>query len=251
MQMICALLVFRTADLPRPLAELSPWLDWLIAPKADVYRELGLQQHRRFIKTHTPLDGVPLDPRAMFVVVARNPLDMAVSLYHQGENLDRRRMSELTGQPLLAPVRDDLGPWLRRWIGWDGDPVERLDSLPGVLWHLTDAWNRRHETNVVLVHFDDLIADLATEMKRIAAALGFDIEAEVVDELSSAATFSAMKANSDMVAPDPAGVLKDRSRFFRRGRSGSALDVLTPDDLGEYRARAAALAPADWLHCDR
>jgi aryl sulfotransferase len=30
MQMICALLVFQTPDLPAPLPELSPWLDWTI-----------------------------------------------------------------------------------------------------------------------------------------------------------------------------------------------------------------------------
>ena len=29
LQMICALLVFQTPDLPAPLGELSPWLDWL------------------------------------------------------------------------------------------------------------------------------------------------------------------------------------------------------------------------------
>jgi hypothetical protein len=43
MQMICALLVFQTGDLPAPLAELSPWLDWLITPVADVYALLEAQ----------------------------------------------------------------------------------------------------------------------------------------------------------------------------------------------------------------
>ena len=64
-----------------------------------VFARLAAQPHRRFIKTHTPLDGVPLDPRAHYVVVARHPLDMAVSLYHQSANLDRARIAELTGQP--------------------------------------------------------------------------------------------------------------------------------------------------------
>jgi hypothetical protein len=81
MQMICALLVFQTPDLPAPLSELSPWLDWLVSPRSEVYRRLSAQKHRRFIKTHTPLDGIPLDARATYIVVARDPLDMAVSLY--------------------------------------------------------------------------------------------------------------------------------------------------------------------------
>ena len=97
--MICALLVLGTPELPAPLTVLSPWLDWLGEPQDTVYDRLAAQPHRRFIKTHTPLDGVPLDPRVHYVVVARHPLDMAVSLYHQAGNLDRVRIAELTGQP--------------------------------------------------------------------------------------------------------------------------------------------------------
>lgn len=62
MQMICALLVLGTPELPAPLTVLSPWLDWLAEPQDEVYDRLAAQPHRRFIKTHTPLDGVPLDP---------------------------------------------------------------------------------------------------------------------------------------------------------------------------------------------
>src|SRR6187549_4003380 len=69
MQMICALLIFRTPDLPAPLTTLSPWLDWLITPRSEVVARLEAQRHRRFIKTHTPLDGIPIDPRATYVVV--------------------------------------------------------------------------------------------------------------------------------------------------------------------------------------
>lgn len=35
------------------------WLDWLVNPRDDVSAHLSAQAHRRFIKTHTPLDGCP------------------------------------------------------------------------------------------------------------------------------------------------------------------------------------------------
>jgi len=95
-QMICALLVFQTAQLPDKLSMLSPWLDWLVSPRDDVFERLAAQQHRRFIKTHTPLDGVPFDPRVTYIVTGRHPLDSAVSLYFQGQNIDRDRLRELT-----------------------------------------------------------------------------------------------------------------------------------------------------------
>ncbi len=177
-QMICALLVFQTAELPAPLGQLSPWLDWLVTPRDDVYAALAAQNHRRFIKTHTPLDGIPLDRHAIYIVAARHPLDMAVSLYHQGDNLDRERIRRLTGQPEPAgpaPVRPPLREWLLAWIDWDGRPQDQLDSLPGVLWHLSDAWARRGESNIALVHYDDLSNDLGGEMRRVAALLGISV----------------------------------------------------------------------------
>lgn len=250
-QMICLLLVLRTAELPRPLAELSPWLDWLVEPRADVVARLAAQRHRRVIKTHTPLDGIPLDPRATYIVVGRHPLDMAVSLYHQGANIDRERVRALSGQPppdRPRPPRPPLREWLPRWIDTDADPREELDSLPGVLWHLSDAWQRRAEPTVELLHYHDLSTDLAGQMRRLAARL--DVEPPS-PELVAAAGFERMRARADQLAPDTQGVLRDRAAFFRRGSSGAGREVLGAAELDRYRARAAELAPPDllgWLH---
>jgi aryl sulfotransferase len=251
-QMICALLVFQTPEPPAPLSTLSPWLDWLVAPRDEVFATLAAQEHRRFIKTHTPLDGIPLRPKVTYVVVARDPLDMAVSLYHQAANLDRERIAELTGGPLVRrrsprPVEQ----WLESWVEADPDPREELDSLPGVMWHLTDAWRRRRDGNVVLLHYDDLRRDLPGQMRRLAARLGIAVSDEVWPRLVEAATFERMKARADLLVPDPASVLKNRQAFFRQGSSGSGRALLTPDQAAGYDARAARLAPADllaWLH---
>jgi len=257
MQMICALLVFQDPRLPAPLAELSPWLDWLVVPRDDLFAQLAAQRHRRFIKTHTPLDGIPLDPRVTYVVVARDPLDMAVSLYHQIGNLDHERIRQLTGQPAptTAPgPRPGLRTWLRSWIDREVAPADALDSLPGVFWHLGDAWARRAQPNILLVHYADLEADLAGEMRRIARRLGIEVPTRRWPPLVEAATFARMRARADWLAPDPSGILRDRTAFFRRGRSGAGRELLTADELARYRARAARLAPPDllaWLHRDR
>ena len=254
-QMICALLVFQTPDLPASLSQLSPWLDWLITPRAEVYAQLAAQEHRRFVKTHTPLDGIPLDSRATYIVVARHPLDMAVSLYHQGDNLDRERLRRLTGQPEPdgpPSPRPTLREWLRAWIDRDVSPEEEMDSLPGVLWHLSDAWNRRGgEPRVLLVHYDDLSSDLEGEMRRLATVLGISVPGETWSSLVKAATFEHMRVNADRIVPDPSRVLKDRAAFFRRGASGSGSALLTDHELAHYHARSAQMAPADllaWLH---
>ena len=256
LQMICALLVLQTPRLPAPLADLSPWLDWLGTPRDEVYARLSAQQHRRFIKTHTPLDGVPLDPGVTYLVGARHPLDMAVSLYHQGANLDRARMRELTGrpEPEKTAARLPVDRWLRAWIDRDVDPRAELDSLPGVMWHLSDAWARRAQPNVVLVHYDDLSVDLEGQMRRLARLLGVTVPDAAWPGLVEAATFEQMRRLAPDLVPDRSGVLKDPAAFFRRGTSGSGRQLLPPDGLARYSARAAALAPADllaWLHRER
>ncbi|GGS70007.1 glycolipid sulfotransferase [Planobispora rosea] len=255
MQMICALLVFQTPDLPEPLSAMSPWLDHLVTPEEEVYARLAAQRHRRFVKTHTPLDGVPVDERATYIVVARHPLDMAVSLYHQGDNIDGERLRALTDQPEPAgppAPKPSLREWLLRWIGKDVSPAEEMDSLPGVMWHLSDAWERRlRQPNVLLVHYDDLLADLEGEMRGLARSLDVDVPEEVWPALVEAATFDSMRSRADRLAPNTAGVLKDTSAFFRRGTSGSGRELLTGDELARYHERTRRLAPPElleWLH---
>jgi aryl sulfotransferase len=254
-QMICALLVFQTDELPAPLTRISPWLDWSVASRDRVVALLDGQEHRRVIKTHTPLDGIPIDDRATYVVVARHPLDMAVSLYHHGDNLDRDRIRELIGDggPSLGEDRPPLLEWLLAWIDWRGDPQDQLDSLPGVMWHLGDAWARRDRSNVVLVRYEDLSDDLDGEMRRLAERLGFQVDESRWPDLVDAAGFERMRDRADLLAPGPDGILKDRARFFRRGSSGAGQELLTPAQLDHYDERARELAPLDllaWLHRD-
>jgi len=259
--MICALLIFQTPDLPAPLGQLSPWLDWLVTSRDEVFARLESQPHQRFIKTHTPLDGIPLSPLATYIVVGRHPLDMAVSLYHQGNNINRSRLAELTGaapdQPRPdRPPRPPVHDWLVDWVDRDDSPVEQPDSLPGVMWHISDAWIRRADPGldgptVLLVHYDELQADLEYQMRRLADLLDISVPEELWPTLVPAATFRQMRAEAAKQVPDSEGVLKDPAAFFRRGRSGAASEILTEDEMLHYYERAAELAPEevlDWVH---
>lgn len=46
--------------------------------------------------------------------------------------------------------------------------------MNGVFHHLTNAWSRRNESNIALVHYADLLHDLNGEMQRLAALLGIE-----------------------------------------------------------------------------
>jgi hypothetical protein len=245
MQMICALLIFRTPELPAPIADLSPWLDWTTRPRDEVLALLAAQGHRRFIKTHTPLDGLPLDPRATYVVVGRHPLDAAVSLYHQQLNIDRVRWAELTGNepPDTDAPKPSLHDSLVAWIELDLDPYGYLDLLPGVVHHYADAWTRQKDPNVVMLHYADLQRDLGGTMRQLAAQLGIEVDERVWPTLVAAAGFDAMRDRADEAVPDRSGVLRSARAFFRAGRSGAYREVLSTAEIASFEARLAALAP--------
>src|SRR5215813_1573678 len=252
MQMICALLIFQTPRLPAPLSHLSPWLDHVIEPHHFVYARLDAQTNRRFIKTHTPLAGIPLDPRATFVVTARHPLDMFVSLRHHLDNYHHPGITQPTGKAVHAGSRETMHDSLLRWVAGADDPGAYPESLPGVMWHLSDAWARRGAPNVLLVRYDDLCADLEGQMRWLAWQLGIAVPEQVWPRLVQAATFERTRGRADHLAPSPPpGAAGDPRAFFRRGSPGAGREILSEEEMAGYHARAAQLAPPDmleWLH---
>jgi aryl sulfotransferase len=241
LQMICALLIFQRPELPAPLWHLSPWLDHLVMPPGMLYAQLAAQPHRRFIKTHTPLDGLPYYPYVTYLVSARHPLDMFVSLRHHLEN-----MADGPGSPSGSP-HDDLARWL------DGDN-SFPESLPAAMWHLSDAWTRRFWPNVLLVHYDDLVVGLEAQMRYLAWRLGIGVPEALWPGLVAAAGFDQMRGRARHLVPGAGhGPFRDSTAFFRRGTPG-AREVFTAEEVARYQAKAAGLAPPDlleWLHAPR
>src|SRR5258708_38246338 len=78
-QRLVSLLVFDGPELPGPLSTVSPWLDGTMRQIEDVVASLDAQDHRRFIKTHTPLDGLVLDDRVTYIGLGRPPREAAIA----------------------------------------------------------------------------------------------------------------------------------------------------------------------------
>lgn len=258
LQMMCALLIFGP-KLPSPLTYLSPWLDMRLQPASEIYGRLAGQQHRRFIKTHTPLDGLPAHEGVTYVVMGRDPRDVAVSMSHHRANLDAETIGTKLGNRTLPAsevplaltgdrVRADALTWF-----YADDPVPHaLSSLKGMTWHLGQAWHRRSEPNVVVLHYQEVAADPEGTMKALSNRLGIAVNAKTWPDLVSAARFESMRAGAQTVIPDEGmGLIKNPAGFFNVGKSGQWADILTPCDLDHYAARVSALVDDDvnkWLH---
>ncbi len=94
-QRLVSLLVFDGPDLPGPMSTVSPWLDRTILPIEEVVATLDAQDHRRFIKTHTPLDGLVLDDRVTYIGVGRDPRDAAMSELFQWDNMNHLSLNRM------------------------------------------------------------------------------------------------------------------------------------------------------------
>ena len=262
MQMCVALVLFQTPDLPRPMAELSPWLDMLTSPLDEVVALLERQEHRRFIKTHTPLDGLPEDPRLTYICVGRDPRDVMRSWENHTANVDMEKvvvlreravgLDDLDPSDVPAPPPEDPVERFWAWVDLSPPPGKDAGGLVGILHHLQTFWERRDQPNVHLFHYSDLQADLPGQLRRLAGVLGVDVPEERWDVLVPAASFTAMKARADVLAPDTVhGVWKSNSQFFDQGRSGRWREWIGDDDLPRYDARVAELVSPDlarWAH---
>jgi len=260
-QMLCALSVFDGPDFPAQLDALSPWLDMLIRSEDEVFSIYDRQTHQRFIKTHTPLDGLPLRDDVTYVVVGRDPRDVMVSWEHHRANMDLELLmasiaeagglEDLAG--VVAPAPPDPDPAVRFRQFVEEAPSTGLLSLANVLHHLGTGWERRHQPNVGLFHFLDYQRDLVAEMARLSELCGFDLDRNRFEALAPEAGIARMRDRAHELAPGMAKAdhWKDATGFFRSGASGEWADRVTPDDLRRYAERVTELEPeplARWAH---
>ena len=80
MQQIVAQLVFNGAA-GVDTSHISPWIDLRIMPP-EAFAALEAQTHRRFVKTHLPVDALVFSQRAKYLYLGRDGRDMVWSLYN-------------------------------------------------------------------------------------------------------------------------------------------------------------------------
>ena len=263
-QMICALLVLQEPELPLPLDTLSPWIDMVTRARKEVFADLEAQTHRRFIKTHTPLDGIPNDPTVTYICVGRDPRDVALSMDRHIDNMDigafleaRERAATIDGIELgpLRPPRprpDGERDRFWQWVDDETPSTQVGSSLRRTVEHLQTFRDAGDDLDVVSLHYDDLQADLERQMRQLAAHLGIDVDEDRWPRLVQAATFEAMRSRADTTVP--AGGPEhwiDPTAFFSRGTSGQWRDLLDDADLAPYAPRVRALASdelVEWVH---
>lgn len=261
MQQIVNLLVFQSPT-PRPLWDLSPWIDCRFRePIEQTLSRIEAQTHRRFVKSHLPFDALPLYDEVKYIHVARDGRDACMSLLNHSnsmvpaaiENFDRIGLTDETiNRPYPRLPRTEREFFLY-WIDAAADLPTRMSQ--GFFALERSFWSERRRPNLLMVHYNDLKSDLAAEMKRISEFLGIATPDSLLPALVEAASFDAMKRDGDKLLAHTKNMFKDGPQtFLYKGTNSRWRTVLTEADLELYQRRLTAEtspAQARWLTAGR
>lgn len=256
-QAIVAHLLFPDRNFPAAPAEMSPWLDMRIMPLEVVLNKLKAQTHRRFIKTHLPLDGMLYSEKIKYLYIARDPRDVFMSLWNHYKSMKDEFFTLMNllpgrvGDELPRPP-DDIHTFWRNWIT-RGSFAWETDGWP--YWsHLSNVqswWNFRHLPNIQLFHYNDMLEDTEREVRRMAAFLEIDVSENTWADIIQAVSFVEMKRQGDLYAPGGGHFWKGGAQtFLHKGTNGRWREVLSDEEITLYEAacdRALTFDCREWI----
>ncbi|MGH7476893.1 MAG: sulfotransferase domain-containing protein [Longimicrobiales bacterium] len=195
----------------RALYAVSPWLEGLKSVPVEAAPLIGSERPSRVIKTHLPTRLCPFGPTARYIYVARHPVSCFASC-----------------ADFLATNTGALGPDLAQLESWFCSEEMWWGPWPE---HVAGWWQRaRQSENVLLVHFEEMKADLAGVARRVAAFLGMSTLTD--DEIGAVVrkcSFDYMQRHRTTFEMHPPHILATHADLFVRGTADRHHDV--PGDL--------------------
>ena len=217
----------------------SPWVDLRIIPPEAI---AGLEHvsHRRFVKTHLPVDALVFSPKAKYLFIGRDGRDAIWSMYNHHANANQQWYDALNNTPGLVgdPIEKppaSVHEYYQQWFARDGYPWWPF-------WHhVRSWWAVRDLPNVKLIHFNQMKADLPGSIRGIAEFLDIPIDEKKFPAIVEHCTFDYMKAHAELSAP-VGGIFWEggATTFIHKGTNGRWRDTLTAEENQAYEAKAIA-----------
>jgi len=245
-QAMVAHLLFSQGEVPAAPTVLSPWLDMRIVPLEVTLNKLKAQTHRRFIKTHLPLNGLPYYEKLKYLYIARDARDVFMSLWNHYTHMKEEVIALMNGLPgregeeLPLPT-DDIHAFWKDWMTRSTFENE-YDGWP--FWsHLSNVqswWDFRHMPNIRLFHYSDMLKDTDKAVRDMAAFLQIDVPDDAWERIVKAVSFEEMKRHGDKYAPGAGTFWKGGAdTFLNKGKNGRWREVLSDEELKLYDAACA------------
>lgn len=244
-QSILALLISGDPHVDAETSMKSPWIDFSIRDLDEVMGRLNAQTHRRHVKSHTPLDGIPMWDDLRYITVYRHPIDVYFSFRkHAANQIKEISQAFFPKEYFSQDPSEGFGVFLT------GDFVEAA-SLSSIVDHYRTTRAMEPADNLLRLHYADMLRDLPATFARISAHISITHPPALMQHLIQAATFDNMKANAHRFTPSAGqGIWSNDADFFDSASSNKWEGKLSEAELAAYDARMSDLLPGDdrrWL----
>jgi aryl sulfotransferase len=230
------------------VAEMSPWMDLRVPPKEIKLPVVEAQTHRRFVKTHMPVDALVFSERAKYIYIARDGRDIVWSLYNHHLNANAAWYEALNNTPgrvgsEIQPPCSSISQYFDSWLEKDGFPF----------WSFWDNartwWAIRNLPNVHMVHFANLKSDMPGEIRRIAKFIGTPIDESKWKNILKHCSFDYMKANATKSVPLGGAFWEGGAEtFIHRGTNGRWSNALSAEQIMNYEQCAESELGPECAH---
>ena len=247
-QQIIAQFVFNGETEGMPVGDISPWLDLRLPPLEAKLPDIIAQKHRRFLKTHLPVDALVYEPKAKYIYIARDGRDIVWSLFNHHHALNDVFYDGIASLPNFGPLlprpeTEDVREYFLAWLAGDGHPFWPF-------WeNIRTWWETRNLPNMYFLHFQNLVDDLEGTMRKIAAFLDIPIDESKWDLMVHHCGFDYMKKNATLSTP-LGGVIftGGADSFIFKGINDRWRNTLNKADIEAYEARALVEVGPECAH---
>lgn len=232
---------------------LSPWPEFRLAPKEDLFAMAEAQTHRRFIKTHSPFNCVPYLPQVKYLFIGRDARDVTWSLYHHHSILTAgayegfNNTPGLVGPP-LTPIDCDVRGYYERFLDQGHFPGFSPDTR---FWPCIKSWwDVRELPNVMLLHFANLKQGFEAEARKVADFLDVEVADSLWPTIVKHCDIDYMREQSKQFDVLDQIFEGGGQNFINKGTNGRWRDILSQDEIGRCdRVAEAELGEecARWL----
>ena len=247
-QQIIAQFVFNGETEGMPVGDISPWLDLRLPPLEAKLPDIIAQKHRRFLKTHLPVDALVYEPKAKYIYIARDGRDIVWSLFNHHHALNDVFYDGIASLPNLGPLlprpeTEDVREYFLAWLAGDGHPFWPF-------WeNIRTWWETRNLPNMYFLHFQNLVDDLEGTMRKIAAFLDIPIDESKWDLMVHHCGFDYMKKNATLSTPLGGDIFTGGAdSFIFKGINDRWRDTLNKADIEAYEARALVEVGPECAH---
>lgn len=237
MQQIIAQLLYGP-DPELEVADMSPWLDLRVPPKEVKLPVVEAQAHRRFLKTHLPVDALVFSPKAKYIYIGRDARDVVWSFHNHHVNANQTWYSALNDTPgrvgpAIGPPPADVRQYWHEWLDGDGFPFWSYWDNVRTWWEIRDL------PNVMLVHYSNMKHDLPGQMRRMADFLDIPVDKSKWKTIVEFCSFDWMKQHATKSVP-LGGAFWDAGAqvFINQGKNGRWMEILSAAERAEYEALA-------------